>query len=143
MFPRIKKIIREYKELKFLAYHDSLTGLLNRNWLYKNIDDIEHDFVYFIDINDLRFINQLGHTFGDAHIKMIVSHINVHLTTDDVFIRYAGDEFIIFSNDKDLVYTNKLYAVGVADCGNVRDIIYAVNSADELMIKNKRLFKSK
>ena len=51
MLSRIKRIFTEYKEIKYLAYHDSLTGLLNRNWLYKNIDFIDHKYVYFIDIN--------------------------------------------------------------------------------------------
>ena len=69
------KIIKHWKELKYLAYHDSLTGLLNRNWLYKNIDQINTKYVYFIDINDLHKVNENGHTFGDEYIKVAIATI--------------------------------------------------------------------
>ena len=69
------RFIKEYKELRYLAYHDSLTKLYNRNWLYKNIDSIKRKYVYFIDINDLHEINKAGHTFGDKHIIKCVDAI--------------------------------------------------------------------
>jgi len=73
--------------LKYLAYHDSLTGLLNRNWLYKNIDQIKAKYVYFIDINDLHKVNEKGHTFGDEYIKKVIATIKHNGT----LLRYAGD----------------------------------------------------
>jgi diguanylate cyclase (GGDEF)-like protein len=135
MFRKIKKLISEYRELKYLAYHDSLTGLLNRNWLYKNIDSILCKYVYFIDINNLHEINKKGHTFGDDHIKMCVNSIKSKLSVYDKLVRYAGDEFILFSNDLYTLSTNKLYTVGVAkNTGNLHETI---NKADSEMLKNK------
>ncbi len=133
MIKWIVKIIREYKELKYLAYHDSLTGLLNRNWLYKNINEINLRYVYFIDINDLHFINKQGHTFGDKHIKQVVKSIPVK--ENDILIRYAGDEFILFSNTLNPVITNTVYAVGY--CIIADNIQEAINKADYNMIKSK------
>lgn len=76
MFFRFRK---ELKELKYLAYHDSLTNLLNRNWLKKNIEKINYKYVYFIDINNLHNINKNGHSFGDEYIKMITYSIKKNL----------------------------------------------------------------
>lgn len=135
MFSRVRKIFKEYKELKYLAYHDPLTGLLNRNWLYKNINEINCRYVYFIDINNLRKYNERGHTFGDKHIVKCVNEINIH--RGDYLIRYAGDEFILFSNFKNAVKSNELYCVGFSEY-NGGHMEYVINLADENMIENKK-----
>ena len=137
MFSRIKRIYREYKELKYLAYHDSLTGLLNRNWLYKNIDQIKTKYVYFIDINDLHKVNENGHTFGDEYIKKAIATIKHNGT----LLRYAGDEFILFSNFENEIYTNEYFSVGISKVNGC--LIKAINFADTEMLKSKLLWKSK
>ena len=71
------KIIRNYNTLKHLAYYDMLTGLLNRNWFYKNMNKLKYKYVYFIDINDLHKINKHGHAVGDEHIKKIILEIKI------------------------------------------------------------------
>jgi len=138
MFSRIRKKINEYKELRYLAYHDSLTGLLNRNWLNANKISIKHSYVYFIDINNLTEVNKLGHTFGDEHIINVVKHITK--SSEDYLVRYAGDEFILFSNSKDIIKTNTLYAVGMSK--NNGDLTDAIMVADMKMIESKKKLKN-
>lgn len=135
MFSRIRKAIKEYRELKYLAYHDSLTGLLNRNWLYKNINQINCKYVYFIDLNNLHEINKKGHTYGDEHIRNVIGNIEHNGT----LVRYAGDEFILFSNVKNDVKSNTYYSVGFSAVGN--DMQKAINIADSEMLKAKVLSK--
>lgn len=137
MFSRIKRIYREYKELKYLAYHDSLTGLFNRHWLYKNIDEIKVKYVYFIDINDLHKVNERGHTFGDEYIKKAILNIK----HNGVLIRYAGDEFILFSDYENEVNCNEYYSVGFSKANE--SIIEAINIADGEMLKAKAGWKNK
>jgi GGDEF domain-containing protein len=121
--------------LRYLAYHDSLTGLLNRNWLYKNIGSIEFKYVYFIDINDLHKINENGHTVGDKYIKDVISTIKHH----GILLRYAGDEFILFSNYENEVKTNNYFSVG---CSHVSESIEdSIKDSDLKMITNKKVFK--
>jgi GGDEF domain-containing protein len=136
MFSRIKRIYKEYKELKYLAYHDSLTGLLNRNWLYKNIDKIKIKYVYFIDINDLHQINKKGHTFGDEYINKIIKTID----HNGILLRYAGDEFILFSDYENEIITNEYFSVGVSKVNG--SLIKAINFADFEMLKSKLFWKN-
>ena len=138
---------KKYKKLKWLAYHDSLTGLLNRNWLYENMHTIKQGYVYFIDINDLKEVNKKGHTYGDQYIIDVINEISSYIDSkNDIFIRYAGDEFILFTDSVQL-NTCKLYSVGEAEVspghtifGNL-GIRNAINFADSNMIINKEKFK--
>ncbi len=138
MFSRVTKIIREFKEWKYLAYHDSLTGLLNRNWLNANKISIKNPYVYFIDINDLTEVNKFGHTIGDMHIINVVK--SIPQVDGDYLVRYAGDEFILFSNSENLISTNKLYSVGMST--NRGDLQNSIMKADIKMIESKKKFKS-
>lgn len=135
MLSRIKEIYENYKELKYLAYHDSLTGLLNRNWLYKNINNIKAKYVYFIDVNDLHKVNENGHKVGDDYIKKVIGNIKHNGT----LIRYAGDEFILFSDFENEISTNEYFSVGVSKIDGC--IIDAIDNADKEMIKSKLLYK--
>ncbi len=132
------RFIKQYKKIKWLAYHDSLTGLLNRNWLYENINSITFKYVYFIDINDLKKVNETGHTFGDKFIKDVVNSIKLEKT--DILIRYAGDEFILLSNRLNVVETNQLFSVGYSEIKE--SLITAINVSDSCMLKSKQLGKS-
>jgi len=141
MFSKLRKIFTEYRQLRYLAYHDPLTGLLNRNWLYENINRINCKYVYFIDINDLHKINKQGHTFGDKYINMCVDMINVVLkntkkNSNNCLVRYAGDEFILFSNQKDVIKSNQFFSVGTTR--NDGDLNTAINIADMNMMKMKK-----
>ena len=129
------KMYRDYRELKYLAYHDPLTGLLNRNWLYKNVGTIKAKYIYFIDINDLHEVNKNGHTCGDDYIKMVVSLIK-HRGT---LVRYAGDEFLLFSDYDNEIRTNQFFAVGKSSI--TTSIEESIRAADARMIVNKRLYK--
>lgn len=137
------KFISEYKKLRYLAYHDALTGVLNRNWLYEYTDKIFKDFVYFIDINDLKLVNEKGHTHGDLHIKSVVRILEGKLSNDDMLIRYAGDEFIVFSDTNNLLETNNVYSVGCSKITKIRgvDVMRSIRKADTNMIKNKKNWK--
>jgi GGDEF domain-containing protein len=133
------------KELEYLAYHDILTKLHNRTWLYHKLvklDHRAHDYVYFIDINDLHIINNRdGHTAGDIHIMHCVIEIQTKIQEMDMFIRYAGDEFILLSNTKDIIKTNDWYTVGQAKIYDGK-LMLAIRRADIDMIANKKLRKS-
>lgn len=135
MFSIFRKKIDEYKKLKYLAYHDTLTKVYNRNWLNENINGIKLKYVYFIDINNLRKINKNGHTFGDKYINKCIK--SIILTNGDIIMRYAGDEFILFSNTKNKIKTGELFSVGMCEFKNKNSI----HIADKRMIKSKLFLK--
>jgi len=104
---------KRLRELEYLAFHDDMTKLKNRHFLFREVDVSNYNFMYFIDINGLKKVNEKGgHFAGDDHIRKIVRNIKRILNRDDVFIRYAGDEFIVLSNDENKLETNEDYSVG-------------------------------
>ena len=140
MFSRIKKWFKEIKDLKYYAYHDELTGLYNRHYL-NMLDITKYNFVYFIDINDLREYNKKGHTTGDLHILDCVCDIkDNYLSFNDCFVRYAGDEFVVLSVSPKCIETNSLYSVGEAKMAFSLD--YSIMVADKNMIANKAKYKT-
>lgn len=138
MFSTLKKYITTYRELEYLAYHDLLTDTYNRNWLIKNISNIDCQFVYFIDINNLHQINdERGHIAGDELIKEVANKLK---STGNTVVRYAGDEFIVFSDSSDLIRKDPLYSIGL---GIVSDSVEdAIQHADMTMLINKRKLKN-
>lgn len=138
MFSALKKYITTYRELEYLAYHDLLTDTYNRNWLIKNIANIECTFVYFIDINNLHLVNdERGHIGGDELIKEVANKLK---STGNMVVRYAGDEFIVFSNSSDLIRKDPLYSIGMGIVEN--SIEDAIQKADMTMLINKRKMKN-
>lgn len=99
--------LQKSKELiEYQAYHDPLTGLLNRRFFQekskpffdkaKELD--EGVSVLFIDIDRFKQVNDtLGHSKGDELLKIVASRIKQSLSDDrNIVIRQGGDEFIIF-----------------------------------------------
>ena len=89
-----------------LAYTDSLTGIANRRQLEKRINEeiiraerYNRQFsVLLFDIDDFKkFNDQYGHLVGDDVLKDLVTCVNANTRATDLFGRWGGEEFLIFS----------------------------------------------
>ncbi|MDN7243946.1 sensor domain-containing diguanylate cyclase [Planococcus shenhongbingii] len=92
------------EQLRFMAYHDSLTKLPNRISIVqefarmkKNVDAAEEWIaVLFIDGDDFKLINdQYGHDTGDEFLYQFGQAIQKSIRKKDRVARIGGDEFLI------------------------------------------------
>lgn len=91
-------------QLKYMAHHDSLTGLYNRAILEDRIDQAlaraERDgseiALLFCDLDGFKAINdQHGHDAGDAVLRQVAGRLADGRRRVDTVARLGGDEFII------------------------------------------------
>jgi len=103
-------------DLKELAYKDQLTSLFNRQYMYDYIQlkllEYEHfkkDFaIIFIDIDHFKNINdEYGHDIGDEVIKMVANTLKNYIRTDDIAVRWGGEEFILLCSGISDHYLNE------------------------------------
>jgi len=92
------------KNLQYLAYHDELTGLPNKNLLVDRINqsikissrDNQQMAILFLDLDRFKNINDsLGHIVGDKLIQEVASRMHKTLRSHDTVSRNGGDEFVI------------------------------------------------
>jgi len=90
--------------LRYLAYHDSLTGLSNRKFfaeqLYESLHWAQHYNLLlgllFIDLDGFKQINDtLGHEMGDRLLITIAGRLSNSLRASDTVSRLGGDEFTV------------------------------------------------
>ena len=90
------------------AQTDPLTGLYNRKFLEKYIDNNLYKGIYakkqcglmMVDIDLFKLINDnYGHDIGDIAIKTISNTLLDVITPNDVVIRFGGEEFIVIVTD--------------------------------------------
>ncbi len=93
------------EELRYLAYHDYLTGTHNRRYIEETFERLNENEYYplaFImaDINGLKIINDTyGHICGDELIVRAVEIMDKIINDKGVLSRIGGDEFgILFKN---------------------------------------------
>jgi diguanylate cyclase (GGDEF)-like protein len=91
-------------ELRYLADHDSLTGLLNRRCFRAKLDRYVsftaryggQGAVMIIDIDGLKGVNdRLGHQAGDSLIRRISAILRERVRGTDIVARLSGDEFAV------------------------------------------------
>ncbi len=93
------------EQLYYHAFYDSLTGLPNRAFLLKRLNQViaqaanEPDYHYslfFLDIDDFKLVNDtLGHAIGDQLLIAFSARLKESLRTNDLIARLGGDEFVI------------------------------------------------
>jgi len=95
------------KELKHMAFYDTLTGLPNRAMFANKIKNLANNTkekfaIAFFDIDDFKYINDtMGHYIGDELLKFIGNKISQEIKAPDMVARLGGDEFaILFKNFK-------------------------------------------
>lgn len=129
----LSRIKRRNKNIKWLAYHDAMTGVKNYNWLCANRGQIKCRYVYFLDINNLKEVNKKGHSIGNVYICSIVHKLKP--LVDIELVRYGGDEFVVFSNKNDLLKTNRFVTVGSAKVNG--SLVKAIKRANKKMLVMK------
>ncbi|BES64417.1 hypothetical protein SANA_08560 [Gottschalkiaceae bacterium SANA] len=85
-------------DIQFLASHDLLTNLKNRNAFetYTGSHDLSNHLLLVSDMDGLKPINDThGHQFGDRALKRIASILNNEFQDADFIGRIGGDEFAI------------------------------------------------
>ncbi|MDR2209626.1 MAG: diguanylate cyclase [Azoarcus sp.] len=95
----------EIDKLEGVAYRDALTGKYNRhygmNLLNEWIEQHCHFVVCFIDIDKLKYVNDvLGHAEGDRYILHVAKLLEA-FSKDACLCRLGGDEFMILAVDID------------------------------------------
>jgi len=88
-------------ELIYISNHDHLTGLYNRRYFEDQAHriDVKENLplsIIMADTNGLKMINDsFGHDMGDELLKKAANVIKQACRTEDIIVRYGGDEFIV------------------------------------------------
>lgn len=96
------------RELRYMALHDSLTGLANRTLMADSLKRAlaralrEHSLVgvLLIDLDGFKLINDTyGHAAGDLVLQVVAARLRKVTRLNDVTARLGGDEFVVLLED--------------------------------------------
>jgi len=101
LYNDIFKRKEEEKKIRYLSFHDQLTGLYNRRFFEETIERLKKSRkapvgVITADLDNLKDINDLyGHDQGDEFIKKTAQIIKDSVRQGDIVCRVGGDEFTV------------------------------------------------
>jgi diguanylate cyclase (GGDEF)-like protein len=115
---------RHLADQEFLATHDTLTGLLNRDAFMRLLGrlvkpGVQESFaVVLMDLNRFKDINDtLGHAAGDRVLEESGKRLNALLHTQDACVaRLGGDELVIVVSNTNLPETIGTFCEQVQAC---------------------------
>ena len=97
----IKDRREKEEKIKYMTFHDQLTGLYNRHYLEEEMKRINTKrqlpiSLIMADLNNLKDVNDnYGHQKGDQLLQKAAELINATCRQEDIIARMGGDEFLI------------------------------------------------
>lgn len=122
IFGRMRNIQKQ-KNLELRAYHDMMTGALNKTTFEEEVAGIlqnslvtntgEKHALIFIDLDDFKSVNDnLGHSYGDVLLTTVGKRLKRLVRGEDLVGRIGGDEFSVFlrnvNNEESVLVRTKL-----------------------------------
>lgn len=110
LYAEIEERERVEQQMAYLAEHDALTGLANRNALMRFLTEKmpateQHKTilaVIFIDLDRFKEVNDaLGHTVGDELLKRVARRLQKIAPESTFIARTGGDEFVLAAPDSE------------------------------------------
>ncbi len=89
------------REIRYLSFHDQLTGLYNRRFYEEELHRLDTIrnlplSIIMADVNGLKLANDaFGHMFGDKLLKKTAEIFRRECRADEIVSRIGGDEFVI------------------------------------------------
>jgi len=92
------------QQVRYMAFHDGLTGLPNRTLLMERLGQLvamagresRRVALLFLDLDGFKNVNDTwGHDVGDQVLKTIANRLHGLLRSSDTVARLGGDEFVL------------------------------------------------
>ncbi|MEG6616105.1 sensor domain-containing diguanylate cyclase [Peptococcaceae bacterium 1198_IL3148] len=103
----ISKRKRMEKQLEYISFHDSLTGIYNRSYFEQEMHCLEKGHcdpvgIIVCDVDGLKLVNDAwGHDAGDDLLTTAANVIKRASRKDDIVARIGGDEFVVLMPNSD------------------------------------------
>ena len=105
-FRRFQAAEAVWREMVFLSMRDALTGLPTSRFLTDHFQEIVRRVqrhggrvaVFLFDLDKFKHVNDTyGHATGDRVMSRVADRLAGIIGSDDILIRYGGDEFVVLS----------------------------------------------
>lgn len=116
------------EEIRYLNYHDKLTGLYNRVYFEEQLTLLDQESllpvsIIMADVNGLKLINDtLGPKAGDKVLEKVAAIINKSCYAENLVARWGGDEFIILLPGCDYPNALKILEKIMVDSSYINDL---------------------
>lgn len=115
----VTKYMDMNKQSSYMAYHDQLTGLLNRHSFNNDFNKMKEEndkfCLYYLDLDGFKKINDnYGHEVGDKVLKQISTRLKKIVNNNKIY-RVGGDEFVVMSTEVEQLQIENL-AQNIIDC---------------------------
>lgn len=96
----VRRLTAEADRMGRVMLEDPLTGLGNRLMLRATLDSrTRPPAVVFVDVDDFKAVNdRFTHAVGDDVLCRLAHVLRAQCRTDDVVVRYGGDEFLVLTH---------------------------------------------
>ena len=145
------------QDIFWLSYKDPLLGIYNRRILQTLKKGKCRGVVMYFDLDNFKYVNDTyGHEKGDEVLKEFVEIVKKTIRKEDVFLRYGGDEFILYLKEIELKDAKKIkrrieesvkkaffqfsvtVSSGIVEIRSCSEISYKIKEAEKRMYKLKR-----
>ncbi|PKM77211.1 MAG: hypothetical protein CVU90_08655 [Firmicutes bacterium HGW-Firmicutes-15] len=133
---------RAQDQIRYLSYHDKLTGLHNRAYGEEKLKELDDDknlplSLILGDVNGLKMVNDaFGHQSGDILLQTAAKTLITCCHKKDLIVRWGGDEFVIILPGSDEEQARQVCQKIYQSCAQLKNVPIQLSIALGVACKN-------